>query len=255
MKTSLFAAAAVVLFASQAQAADIVSAGHVGANFGISNLDIPGPNLDVENYQLEGAAKFDVGSMSALLDTAVTATGGDDVEDNVDYSVTAHLTGKLGNSLVGGFGGVNTTTDLTVWSLGVEGQTALTDAVTLYGQAGWGDSEQLDATLWAVRGELRYFPNENLKLQGSAGWAKADTDFGDVDAWTVGAEAEYQFAGTPWSVLAGYDYGDSNDADIKSHTFKIGGRYTFGGQTLKARDASGADLGSVRKLFTGIGGF
>ena len=256
MKASLFtaAAAAVVLVASQAQA-EIVTAGHVGANFGVSDIRVPGPNVDAESYQLEGAAQFDFGNMSALLDTAVTAVGGEDLEDQVDYSVTGHLTGKLGNSLVGAFGGFNADRDLTVWGLGLEGQTAFGDAVTLYGQAGWGKADELDATLWAARSELRYFANENLKLQGSVGYSRADTDFGDADVWNFGVEGEYQFAGTPWSVLAGYDYADTDDAAIKSHTFKIGGRYTFGGQTLKARDASGADFGSVRKLFTGLGGF
>ena len=257
MKKSLLLSAAiatVAFLASSAQAQDI--GGYVGANYARTNLDVVGPNPKLDNYQVEGAAQFNVGKLGALIDGAITDIGGD-VNDQVDYAFTGHLNGKLDGALVGGFGGVYATKDLTVWSAGVEGQAALAPNISLYGQAGYGYSDQLDkANLWAVRGELRYFVNDNVKLQGQAGWSKVDTDnSGSYDTWTVGATGEYQFAGTPWSILASYDYADSHDLDVKSNTFRIGGRYTFGGATLKARDASGADLGSVRKLFTGVTGF
>ncbi|CAN7527266.1 hypothetical protein LJR225_003798 [Phenylobacterium sp. LjRoot225] len=257
MKMSLLATAAAVTLALGATAAQAqVAAGHVGVNYARTNVDVAGPNPDLDNYQIEGATLFDLGRVNLLIDGAVTDVGGD-VDDVVDYAFTGHLNGKLGESIVGGFGGVYATRDLTVWSAGVEGQAALAPNVTLYGQAGYGYSDELDqANLWAVRGEARYFFNDNVKLQGAAGWSKVDTDnVGSYDTWTVGVEGEYQFAGTPWSVLAGYEHADSSDLDVKSNTFRVGGRYTFGGQTLKARDASGADLGSVRKLFTGVTGF
>jgi len=258
MKKSLLpatvAAAAIALVASSAQAQSI--GGYVGASYARTNLDVVGPNPDLDNYQVDGAAQFNLGSLNALIDGAVSDLGGD-VKDTVDYSFTGHLNGKVGEALVGGFGGVYATKNLTVWSAGVEGQTALAPNVVLYGQAGYGYSGDLDnANLWAVRGELRYFFTDNVKLQGQAGWSKVDTDnTGSFDTWTVGATGEYQFAGTPWSILASYDYADSHDLDVKSNTFRIGGRYTFGGATVKARDAAGADLGSVKKLFTGVTGF
>jgi hypothetical protein len=252
---SLVATAAAVTLALGATAAQAqVAAGHVGVNYARTNVDVSGaPNLDLDNYQLEGATQFNLGQLNLLIDGAVTDIGGD-LDDNVDYAFTGHLNGKFGDALVGGFGGVYAARKLTVWGVGVEGQAALAPNLTLYGQAGYGYSDDLDqANLWAVRGEVRYFLNDNIKLQGSAGYTKVDTDnLGNLDAWTVGAEGEYQFAGTPWSVTAGYDYTDSKDLDVKGHTFRIGGRYTFGGQTLKARDAAGADLGSVRKLFTAV---
>jgi opacity protein-like surface antigen len=255
MKKSLLVAAAatVALMASAAQAQ---VAGHVGVNYARTNVDVAGPNPDLDSYQLESAVAFNLGQFGAVIDGAVTDVGGD-VDDLVDYAFTGHLNGKVGGALVGGFGGVFATKNLTVWSAGVEGQAALAPNVTLYGQAGYGNSDDLDgANLWALRGEVRYFVNDNVKLQGQAGWNKVDTDhLGSYDTWTVGVEGEYQFAGTPWSVLAGYDYSDSSDLDVKTSTFRVGGRYTFGGATLKARDASGADLGSVRKLFTGVTGF
>jgi hypothetical protein len=259
MKISLLATAAaatLALMASSAQA-QVITAGHVGVNYARTNLDVAGPNPDLDNYQAEGAVQFNLGSsLKGLIDGAITDVGGD-VKDTVDYAFTAHVNGKLGDALVGGFGGVYTTTNLNVWSLGLEGQVPVTDQISLYGQAGWASADDLDnANLWAVRGEARYFPQDNIKLQGQAGWNTVDTDhLGSYDTWTVGVEGEYQFAGTPWSILAGYDYADSHDIDVKANTFRVGGRYTFGGQTLKQRDASGADLGSVRKLFTGVTGF
>jgi len=249
MKTSLFvAASAVVALASTAAQAQVV--GHLGANAATTEVVVPGKNPDFQTYQVEGAAKFDLGAASALVDGAVSVLDGDGVDD-VDYTATGHLNTKVGDALVGGFGGVSASDDLTIWSLGLEGQAAVTDKVTLYGQAGWGDIDNVSGDLWAARGELRYFATENFKLQAQAGYLKLDTKAGDVEGWSVGGEAEYQFADTPWSVLAGYDYADSDDLGAKSHTFKIGARYTFGAPTLKARDAAGADLGSVRKLFTG----
>lgn len=248
------AALAVALVASSAQAQDI--GGYLGASYARTNLDVVGPNPKLDNYALDGAAQFNLGSLNALASAAVSDTGGD-VKDTVDYDFTGHLNGKLGAALVGGFGGVYTTKGLTVWSLGLEGQTEVAPNVVLYGQAGWGYSDDLDnANLWAVRGEARYFVNDNAKLQAQAGWSKVDTDHvGSYDTWTIGVEGEYQFAGTPWSILASYDYADSHDLDVKANTFRIGGRYTFGGATLKQRDAAGADLAPVKKLFTGVSGF
>lgn len=248
------AAVAVALVASSAQAQTV--GGYVGASYARTNLDVVGPNPKLDNYALDGAVQYNFGSLNTLVTGSVADTGGD-VKDTVDYDFTAHLNTKVGDALVGGFGGVYTTRDLTVWSLGLEGQAEVAPNVVLYGQAGWGHSDDLDnANLWAIRGEARYFFNDNVKLQGQAGWSKVDTDHvGNYDVWTVGVEGEYQFAGTPWSILAGYDYADSHDLDVKSNTFRIGGRYTFGGATLKQRDAAGADMTAVKKLFTGVTGF
>ena len=248
------AAVALAFVASSAQAQSV--GGYVGATYSRTDLDVVGPNTKLDNYALDGAAQFAIGNLNALASVAVSDTGGD-VDDTVDYDFTGHLNSKLGNGLVGGFAGVYTTRGLTVWSLGLEGQAEVAPNLVLYGQAGWGDAHDLDnANLWAVRGEARYFVTDNAKLQAQAGWPKVDTDhLGSTDTWTVGVSGEYQFAGTPWSVLAGYDYADNHDLDVKSHTFRIGGRYTFGGATLKQRDAAGADLTAVKKLFTGVTGF
>ncbi|MDP3594659.1 MAG: hypothetical protein Q8R94_22595, partial [Phenylobacterium sp.] len=55
---------------------------------------------------------------------------------------------------------------------------------------------------------------------------------------------------TPWSITGGYEHGEIDDLDLKSDTFRVGLRYTFGG-TLRDRDQSGASLGSASNLFGG----
>jgi hypothetical protein len=159
------------------------------------------------------------------------------------------LNTKLGDGLIGGFAGVETSDDITFWGAGVDAQVNLAPATSLYGQAGYGTSDDLgDADFWTVRGEIRHFVRDNFRLQGSLGYTRIDARGGDADAWNAGVEAEYQFAETPFSVVVGYDHFDSNDIDTNADTLRVGVRYTFGG-TLKDRDQSGASLGSVGRLF------
>lgn len=249
MKKNLFAAAAVVAFLGSAVAANAQTIGHVGANYARQEVDVSGlgdANQDV--WQAEGAVRFDAGSLGAAINGAVT----DYEHGDTVFGATGHLNTKVGEGLVGGFAGVDTSDDLTVWGLGVEGQTNLTAKTTLFGQAGYGNSDDLgDADLWAVRGELRHYVTDNIKLQGSLGYVAVDSDLGDDDLWNAGVEAEYQFTGSPVSVLAGYDHFDGKGVD--GDIFRVGVRYTFGG-SIRERDQSGAAMGTVSKLFgAGLG--
>ena len=72
----------------------------------------------------------------------------------------------------------------------------------------------------------------------------------DTDLYNLGLDAEYQFAGTPVSVVGGYERGKWDDLDLTTDTFRIGVRYSFGGD-LRARDAAGVGQGSVSNLFGG----
>lgn len=246
MNKNLFAAAAVVAFLGSAVAANAQTVGHVGANYGRTDVDVAGSDGDGDTYQLEGAVRFDAGALGVQLDGAVTNYDGDDTS----VGGTAHLNTKFGGGLVGGFAGVETSDDVTVWGLGVEGQANVAPATSVYGQAGYGNVDDLfDADIWAVRGEVRHFLTDNFRLTGSLGWSNIDVKAASsIDAWNAGLEAEYQFAGTPFSVVVGYDHFDADDIDTNADTFRVGVRYTFGG-TLKDRDQSGASLGSASKLF------
>ncbi|WP_041373088.1 outer membrane protein [Phenylobacterium zucineum] len=244
MKKNLFAAAAVVAFLGSAVAANAQTIGHVGANYSRVEADTVLGDAEGDVWQAEGSVRFDAGSLGAAIDGSIT-----DYEGDTAFGATGHLNTQVAGGLLGGFAGVETNDDVTLWGVGVDGQFNLAPTTTLYGQAGYGNSDDLgDADLWAVRGELRQYVTDDFKLQASAGFVTADSRFGDFDGWNLGAEAEYKFTGSPVSVLVGYDRFDSNDLDLESDTFRVGVRYTFGG-SIRERDQSGAALGSVAKLF------
>ena len=98
-----------------------------------------------------------------------------------------------------------------------------------------------------MAGDAAFYATPQLRLSGGAAYTNVDADnvfigAGDVDAWSAGVAAEYQFANSPYSVFGGYDYVKSSDLDVDANVFKIGMRYSFGGG-LQARDQAGANLG------------
>ena len=252
MKTQLIATAAAAAFFALTGAAQAQTVGHVGANYSRAEIDAGAlGDTDADVFQGEGAVAFDVGSsLRGAVDGSVTnfdADGG----DATTWAVTGHLNKTFEGGLAGGFVGVNKSDDVTLWGVGAEAQYNVSPKTTLYGQVGYGQSDDLDdVDFWAGRAELRYFITDTFKVQGAAGYTKADAKGGDLDMWNIGADAEYQFAGTPWSVTGAYEHGEMDDADLKADTFKIGLRYTFGG-TLRDRDQAGASLGSTTNLFGG----
>lgn len=251
MRTQLIAAAAVAALLSVAGVAQAQTVGHVGANYSRVELDAGAlGDADIDAVQLEGAVRFGSDPIGAQLDGAVTRYD-DGTGDATLWAVTGHLNTKFEGGLVGGFVGATTSDDITLWAVGAEGQANLGAATTLYGQVGYGQAEDLnDVDFWAGRVELRHFITDNFKIQGTAGFTKADARGGDLDMWNIGADAEYQFAGTPWSIVGGYEHGEMDDLDLSSDTFRIGARMTFGG-SLRDRDQSGASLGSAANLFGG----
>lgn len=251
MKTQLIATAAAAAFFALTGAAQAQTVGHVGANYSRVEIDAGAlGDTDADVIQGEGAVAFDAGPLRAQIDGSVTnfdTDGG----DATTWSTTGHLNKTFEGGLAGGFVGVSKSDDVTLWAVGAEAQFNVTPKTTLYGQVGYGQSDDLDdVDFWAGRAELRYFVTDNFKIAGNAGFTKADATGGDLDMWNVGADAEYQFAGTPWSVIGAYEHGELDDADLKSDTFKVGLRYTFGG-TLRDRDQAGASLGSAANLFGG----
>lgn len=251
MRTQLLAAVAATTLLGLAGAAHAQAVGHVGANYSRSELDagVLG-EADADAFQLEGAVAFGSDPIGAQIDASVNRFEADD-EDATVWAVTGHVNRKFDGGLIGGFAGVSTSDDVTLWAVGAEGQANLGAATTLYGQFGYGQAEDLDdVDFWAGRAELRHFFTENFKLQGSAGFTKADAQGGELDMWNLGVDAEYQFAGTPWSITGGYEHGEVDDVDLSADTFRLGVRYSFGG-TLRDRDQAGASLGSAGNLFGG----
>jgi hypothetical protein len=249
MRTVLMAtaASAAFLLASAAQAQVV---GHVGANYTRADVDFGAFDADADGFQIEGAAAFDLGGLGAQVDGAVSdAEGADTV-----WTVTGHLNQKFGETArAGGFAGVTVTDGYELWGLGLEGQADVAPSTVLYGQVGYGEANDLDLEIWAARGEIRQYVGDNIRLTGSVGYLNGKIkNVGDADAWSIGAEGEYQFSGTPFSVYGGYQRTDSNDLGVEVDTFRVGARFTFGGATLRTRDSAGASLGGVNKLLGGL---
>lgn len=251
MRNQLFATAAVAAFFALTGAAQAQTVGSVGAGYSRAEIDAGAAgDGDLDVFSADGSVAFDAGTLRGAVDGSVANFDGNG-GDATNWSVTGHLNKGFEGGLAGGFVGVTTNDEVTVWGVGAEAQFNVAPTTTLYGQVGYGQSDDLgDADLWAGRAELRYFISDNFKVQGSAGYANIDTRLGDLDTWNIGADAEYQFANTPWSVTAGYEHGEMDDADLKADTFKVGVRYSFGG-SLRDRDQAGASLGSVNNLFGG----
>lgn len=251
MKSQLFAAAVAVGIAAVATSAQAQTAGSVDLGYGRMELDAGAVGkASADLIRLGGEVSFDSGGgIDAQVDGSVTRfeSGG----DATVWSGTVHLNGKLvGGVRAGGFAGATVGEDLTLWAVGVEGQANLGPATLVSAQLGYGKVKDLgDLDFWAGRAELRHFVTDNFKLQGSAGLTKADVAGANLDFWNLGAEAEYQFSGTPWSVVGGYEHGEIKDVDLSNDTFRLGVRYNFGG-TLRQRDQAGS-LGSVSNLFGG----
>lgn len=246
-KLLIASASAVVLFSAAGAQAQAV--GHVGANYARTDVDVAGLDADSDVFEGEGSVAFDAGSLGVAFDGSVA----DSDDTDTIWTATGHLNGKFGGARVGGFAGLQTTDGDTLWAVGGEGQADLAPSTVLYGQGGYGQIDDLDVDLWAVRGELRQYFADNIKVAGSLGYVNADFGgLGDIDGWNAGIEGEYQFKDTPFSVFGGWNHFDSNDLGANTDTLQIGVRFTFGGATLRGRDAAGASLGGVNKLFTGL---
>lgn len=251
MRNQLIATVAAAGLLAMAGAAQAQVVGHVGANYGRVELDAGALGEgDLDAFQGEGAVSFDLGALRAQIDGLVTVVDGQG-DDATLVSGTAHLNGKADKALFGGFAGVTNSDGVTLWAVGPEAQIDLGESTVLYGQGAYGQVDDLgDVDFWAGRVELRQFFSDNFKVQGSLGYTSADFGPASVDMWNAGLDAEYQFAGTPWSVIGGYEHAELDDADLQTDTFRIGVRYTFGG-TLRDQDRAGASLGSVANLFGG----
>src|SRR5688500_7484942 len=125
MRTQLIAAAAVAALLTVAGAAQAQTVGHVGANYGRVELDagVFG-EADADVAQLEGAVRFGSDPIGAQIDASVTRFdgGGDDA---TLWSATGHLNTKFEGGLIGGFAGVSTGDDVTLWAVGAEAQANL----------------------------------------------------------------------------------------------------------------------------------
>lgn len=248
---STAAVAAGLLVLAAAPAANAQSAGFVGAGYSRVDQDFLGVDLNGDFYALEGAIRLGTPTLGGSIDGAIVHSRTEGYNQTAKM-LTGHLNTRFGAVLVGGFAGMDDSSDLSLWGAGVETLIDFNDMAALYVQAGYGETNDLgfrNAQLHAARGDLRIYPIADLRLQLSAGYQEAKLMAGiKTDATLFGVEAEYRIPRTPVSLRAGYDKYKVDDLAFDADIFRVGARYTFGG-TLRERDRAGASLGSVNRLF------
>lgn len=278
MKSSLLAFTSVLSLAtSGAYAADAIIEpvaeistpyfGELEAAIGYAWLGGSGLEDDEAREFLFGAGALRLGmnfgsGLMAQGDLIGEVTNASKYDDSYVSGIAAvgHLAWRdPSRGLVGVFGGIGQTdqdddeTDKTdLYLAGLEGQIFL-DNWTLYGQAGYLDSDGTDddALYDAIFGRLvaRYYVQPNTKIE--AGLAAAfgkmeDNDDAKIVNWSLGLE--HRYASTPLSLFVGYDGFSAEQPDeddrITSHEFKIGLRYAFGAgsESLISKDRNGASL-------------
>ncbi len=242
MKLRMFATAAVVAAALSTPALAQDATGSVGVSAATTNVEVLGVEGDGQTYGLDGSVAFKAAdAWTVTLQGAAGANDGDLGEDE-SFAIGAGLTYAADDWRVGPTLSYADVDGEGQWTAGVVAQKYF-DTVTLSGAVNYASIDDIDADVWSMGGELRYFVSDNFRVDGGATWAVAKVPGSDVNGWNVGVDAEYQFAGTPWSLTGGYAHAEVEDVDFAADTFSIGFRYSFGGD-LKARDRSGSDLGA-----------
>lgn len=251
MRVFLFAsAAAVALFAGAPAMAQ--SVGSVGATYVRTEVSAPGFNRDGDSYVLDGLVAFDVTpEWTVTFDGAVTDDG---LSDVVFGDAIVHVSRKVGSDLrVGGFvGGVAVHGDMT-WGAGVSVQKYVGDW-TFTGQAAYGDSDLYLGNLWSLNARGSYFITSNLRIDAGLSYTDVDSQYGALDSFSANVGGEYQLGASPFSVTASYSRAKIDLFDQDIDNYNVGIRYSFGGD-LRARETSGATLGSITQVFGGFFGF
>jgi len=250
MKLHLFVTAAVAAISISAPAFAADAVGSVGLSAAHTEVDLGPFSGDGEAYTLDGSVALPTASNWTVTLGAAAVTADDGANNDTTASGDIALTYAGSDWRAGGFVGAGESFGETLWAVGGVAQKHIGD-VTLVGTAGYGKIDDIDADLWGARGDVRYFVSDTFRINGGVGVARIDAGGADADLWTIGAGAEYQFAGTSWSVFGGVDHAEADDLDLSADTVKIGLRFGFGGD-LKARDRSGADLGGAAALFGGL---
>lgn len=250
MKTILLAsAAAATLFAAPAFAQDAI--GSVGIAYNHSKTEVAGVDADLDGATIDGTVATPAfGDWTVTLNAAGAYSDSDFGGEQSTLSGAVHLTKAVEDMRFGGFVGAEEISGGdTLMTFGAEGQKYFQQA-TLTGVVSYGTVE--DADLWTVGGEAAYYATPALRLAARASYSDLDYAGFSTDGWSAGVGAEYAFAATPYSVYAGYDRAELEDADLTVDSFEVGVRYNFGGD-LQSRDRAGANLGrtlgSAVKLF------
>lgn len=217
-------------------AAPAMAQGHAGISY--QNID----DADLDSIAISGSAMLgenvQVDGRYAFLD----ADGGGDGDA---FALGGHLLQRGGGHFWGGYLGYQQVDDdggfdVDEFTVALEGGLYV-DRTTWSGAVSYTNADFIaDVDQWAIDGEARHFLTDTFSLQGNVGLFTLDGGGGDEDGWTAGVGGEVQIEGTPFSVHAGYQHVDF-DGD-SAGSVGIGARMAFGGQSLFARNRSGAGL-------------
>ncbi len=243
MKTTLMRGAAATALALMLGAGAFAQdpSGYVGAAVTNTQFDTPFGDDDVNGYKLGGTYFNNLGTWNLQASAAYNYLDAEPEEvDGFGGELDLFLRDSSSHAL-GGFVSVVDSEDSTLWGVGGEGQ-LFRDAWTFGGTAGWFDGDDTFDSLYGACAFGRLYGSDNFAVEGRANLANVDYGVGDQDVYGFGAGAEYQFAGSPFSVTGDVDYASADDVDVDATTLMLGGRWHFGTADLVTRDREGAGM-------------
>lgn len=244
MKSLYLATTAVaLLIVTPAMAQDRV--GSVGVAYNNPSMEVLDSETDADVVTVDGVVALPVADWTVTLE-GVADRGETDAGDNLVGGGAVHLTRLWRPDIrIGGFvGGEGFGDGVEGWSGGFEVQKYFAGA-TVTGRASH-SSFDFNTDFWTLEGEAAFYVGRALRLHAAASYSDVEVTEGISEAWAYGVGAEYQLAGTPFSVTGDFS---RTDMDLISvDTLSIGLRYSFGGD-LQARDRAGGGLrsGSVMR--------
>ena len=239
------AAAAAAILAPAAQASAETN-GYIDLSLGQTDVE----STDLDAINIGGAGAVDVGGgWRGQFDVDMTRLSNDGTMTTTN--LTAHLYKEADNWAVGG---VLSSRDYfygNAWTIGIEGQTHLNNLV-LEGEASFGTVEWIygdDTGTYNLDANGTYYFTPDFSVGVGYQYVDIDELDGGIDTWT--ADAEYKFSSSPFSVFAGYAQSEIDSTDVD--TWRVGGRYAFGDDTLQGRRTTGPRwLRNVANVFLPI---
>lgn len=241
MRKVLLGAAALIAIAAPGVA--VANSGEVGLSFSNTDVDSVG---DFDTLRLDGAFNHTTSGGFVLqfdaahdrIDTGIADLG-------VGYGAVSFGTRTDGYAFYG-FAGLSDFAALSGTNFGLGGQMYLGN-ITLNASAGWAELETADVSITNVNFNGTYFFTPNFGLGAEASWSEAELG-PDVDWTTLGVNAVYRFAGSPFAIGAGYQWQEF-DGGVDADTWRLRLSYNFGTGSELERSQSGASFDGARRLF------
>lgn len=251
-RTALFAAAAALMAASPAAAN-----GYLGLEYGSGEIDGPGPSVDTDIWQGEGAFGFGGAGWGGQIDGSFGNVETDTGEADT-FTFGGHLWWTGGNWRLGG---VITTTsiddggdEVDEWAYGLEGAYDFSPNAQLVSSLTAGTAEEAgdEADLFNWDAGANFFPSPNIRIGGFFGIGSIEEGATELDTSSFGLNGEFQPWSAPISITLGWNSFEIDDVGVEANAFQIGGRWNFGGGTLQERHNAApfdTNTGFVNRLF------